>query len=486
MNPLWIVLVGIVIVVGGILVLRLHAFVALILAALVVAMLTPAATLRDYAQQQVQQGNWTEKRAGSFLGSTSAQRVASGFGSTAGSIGIVIAMAAIIGKCLLDSGAADRIVRAALRLVGQGRAALAFVGSGFLLAIPVFFDTVFYLMIPLGKALRLRTGRDYLLYVLSIVAGATMAHSLVPPTPGPLYVAGQLDVNLTAMIVGGSIVGLFAAAAGYAWALWANRRWEVPLRDTGDVSLAELEHISARNVSQLPPIWMSLLPIVLPVVLISSQTALETYADSFGDSPPPAWLLSAEPLVNTLGHQNLALVIAAAVALVMLAWQRRTSRSELAAAVQSALTSGGIIILITSAGGAFGEAVRQSGVAAVIAAYSEGIHPVLILPVAWLVTTVVRTAQGSATVAMITAVGILAPLASSGQLAFHPVYLALAIGSGSKPLAWMADSGFWVICKMSGMTEAEGLKTVTPMSAIMGVAGLIATMIGAWALPLVD
>ncbi len=124
-------------------------------------------------------------------------------------------MAAIIGKCLLDSGAADKIVRSALKLFGERGAPGAFVSSGFLLDIPVFFDTVFYLMVPLGKALRVRTGRNYLLYVLTIVCGATMAHSLVPPTPGPLFVAESLGVDLGLMILCGCVVGLFASTTGH-------------------------------------------------------------------------------------------------------------------------------------------------------------------------------------------------------------------------------------------------------------------------------
>lgn len=171
--------------------MRLHAFIALLLAALTVALLTPQHALRKYADEQVAKGDWSEKSAAKFVKSSAPNRVAEGFGSTCAGIGILIAMASIIGKCLLDSGAADKIVRSTLRLVGEPRAPAAFIASGFLLGIPVFFDTVFYLMMPLGKAMRLRTGGNYLLFILTIVAGGTMAHSLVPPTPGPLLVADR-------------------------------------------------------------------------------------------------------------------------------------------------------------------------------------------------------------------------------------------------------------------------------------------------------
>ena len=485
MHPAWILLVAVVVVLGGILLLRLHPFLALLLAALAVAVLTPAAALEGYARGKVEDGAWTEKAAADFVASTAAERVATGFGRTCASIGILIAMAAVIGKCLLDSGAADRIVRWVLRLLGKERAPLAFLSSSFVLSIPVFFDTVFYLMIPLAKATRLRSGRNYLFYVLTILAGGTMAHSLVPPTPGPLFVADKLGVNLAAMIAGGCAVGLVAAAVGYAFAAWANRRWDLPLRESPDVSLAEMEQIAARGEHELPPVWLSLAPIVLPVVLIAGQTAVATWLDAAGPGGAPAWLVAARPAVDTLGNKNVALILAAAVALGTLWWQKRASRAELAAAVQTALASGGVIILITSAGGALGATMGQCGVAGAMVRLTRDIHPVLILPVGFAVTALLRGAQGSATVAMITSVGILQEVAVSGQLGFHPVYLALAIGCGSKPLPWMNDSGFWVICKMSGMTETEGLRTITPQLTLMGIAGLAATMIGAALLPLV-
>jgi GntP family gluconate:H+ symporter len=552
MHPLWILSVGVVIVIGGILVLRLHAFLALVLAALVVAALTPLAAVErfgidksavkihsqgatrnevvlkldskqsrpgmqylalraDEATGELKQAavlqirNFTEfidkdgekhelaiavadkpvysddiiihplalRAAKSTAKQTIGERVAAAFGSTCAQIGILIAMAAIIGKCLLDSGSADRIVRSALKLVGERGAPGAFVGSGFLLGIPVFFDTVFYLMVPLGKALRMRTGRNYLLYVLSIVAGATMAHSLVPPTPGPLFVAEALKVDMGLMILAGCIVGLFSSTMGYTFARIVNSRTEVPLRESPDFTAKDMEELMNRGDDELPPLVLAMLPILLPVVLIAGYTILDSSGLKLSDQQ--------KQIAEALGNKNIALVVAAAIAMLTLVWHKRTSLKELADSVQAALSSGGVIILITSAGGAFGAMLQQTGVASLIRDLPQS-SPAVVVTLAFLITMAIRTAQGSATVAMITAVGVLSGLAD--ELPFHPVYLALAIGCGSKPLAWMNDSGFWVICKMSGMTETEGLKFVTPMSLLMGLAGLGATLVGVIFFPL--
>lgn len=485
MQPVWILLMAVSIVLVGILLLRMHAFLALLLAALVAALLTPTTALEAYANKQVSKGDWTQKAADNFLrGSTPADRVAMGFGKTCGDIAILIALASIIGKCVLDSGSADRIVRSTLRALGQKQAPLAFLSSGYLLGIPVFFDTVFFLLIPLGKAMRLRSGGNYLFYVLTIVAGATMTHSLVPPTPGPLMVASELGVNMGVMILAGCVVGAVSAATGYLFARWINGRMDVPLRESADVSLAELEEIANRPDSELPPLWLAVIPIILPVILISGQTAFESYIQATPPSAVPAWLVSAVPVINLFGDKNVAMLVAAAVALATVAWQRRASLKELTGGVENALAGAGSIILITAAGGALGAAINQCGVADEIGRLTKSMHPILILPAAFLITALIRTAQGSATVAMITSASLLVDFAKSGELAFHTVYLALAIGCGSKLVSWMNDSGFWVICKMSGLTEREALRTVTPMNSLMGAAGLIAVIIGAWLLPL--
>ena len=452
-----VIAVGVAFVLCTILWLRLHAILALLGGAIIVDALSRILL-------------------GTNPDASSTEQVATHLGRTAGQLTILILMASVIGRCMLQSGAADRIVRATLRLFGVRFAPAAFMSSGFLLGIPVFFDTVFYLMIPLGKALRARTGRNYLLYVLSIVAGATMAHSLVPPTPGPLFVGEQLDVSLGKMILMGSIVGLATLIPGYLYASGANARWDIPLRSTPDLSLEHLNAILDRPETDLPPLSLSLLPVLLPVFLIACGTLLTTHASPGQAFPTPV------ALVGTLAEKNSALILGALAALAVYLLWARPSRKEAADDLRAAVMGATTIILITAAGGAFGAALRATGIAEVLSV-GEGETSWTLLIVAFLITTLIRTAQGSATVAMITAVGVVQSIVAHHTLPFDPVYLALAIGCGSKPFAWMNDSGFWVITTMSGLEEREALKAVTPMTAIMGVFGLAVTVALALTVP---
>ncbi|HUF62984.1 MAG TPA: SLC13 family permease [Verrucomicrobiales bacterium] len=464
-------------VLGGILALRLHAFPALLIAAFAVAVLTPGSALVDYAESQTALKRMTPESSAAFLSRNPAERVAAGFGDTCRTVGLLIAFASIVGQALLRSGAAERIVRSLVAFCGTARAYLGLLFSAFLLAIPVYFDTVFYLLVPIARALRRRTGQHYLLYILSIVAGGTMAHSLVPPTPGPLFVAGDLGVSLGTMMISGFIVSLVAAVFGLAFALYVNRRYDLPLRRPA--SDAEETHApdsspAGSQIAALPSLGFSLLPILLPVALIAAAAAIDAF--------PVLARLPGAPILLLLGDKNFALFLAALIALLLL-WKGGPGRSRdaVASEIQTALSSGAVILLITAAGGAFGAVLRETAIANTFAGLA-GAGSAWALPVAFLVTALVRTAQGSATVAMITA----APIAHGflPYIDFHPVYLALAIGCGSKPIPWMNDSGFWIITRMSGMRESETLRFVTPMMSGMGVAGLLATMTGAWLFPL--
>ncbi len=280
----------------------------------------------------------------------------------------------------------------------------------------------------------------------------------------------------------GLVLGIVTASCGFAYGWWANRRWPVPVRETPDASIEEIEALAARSEDTLPSLGVSVLPIVLPVLLIAGGTILNVTLGAL-DAPTPsqAALLA---VFRALGNSTVALTIAAIVALITLARYSDGGPDYVKDAIQHALQSGGVIILITAAGGALGATLQQTGIGPRIeglaAAYSIGV-----LPLAFLVTSLVRTAQGSATVSMITAVGILSSFADPAVLGFHPVYLALAIGCGSKPIPWMNDSGFWVVGKMSGLTEVETLKTFSVALTVMGLAGIVTVMIAAKVLPLV-
>ncbi len=459
MNPLLILGCGMVIVLGGILVLRMHAFLALVLGAYCVALLTPAAALRQNAEMRVAKGDIGPKAAEKFIARPPAARVADEFGKTCASLGILIAMATILGEAMLRSGAAEAIAAAMLRLLGAARAHWAFFATAYLLCIPVMLDTVMYLLAPLFKAVARRTQRDYLLLVMCSVAGGTITHSLVPPTPGPLFVAGELGVPLGLMIGMGSLIGFGAALSGVAFARWSNSRitLAVPIEETPPPTTAR----------RLPPLWLALVPVLLPIALIAAEATLA-----------PTIHGTAAAILRVVGDKDMALTLGALSALLPLA--RRGS--EAAGAVKGALQEGAVILLLIGAGGAFGGVLQHTGIAGQVSSAFANIHA-FALPALFLVTALVRTVQGSATVAMITAAPIAKALIAGG-IPIHPVYLAIAIGCGSKPIPWMNDAGFWIIARLSGATESQTLRTISPMMSIQGATGLVLTMIAATVWPM--
>jgi GntP family gluconate:H+ symporter len=571
LSPLPILAVALAIVITGVLVLRLHAFLTLVVAALAVAALTPASSIERYELTRegvridrvtddgrllhvtarkgqlagtvtydvyrlgqgrqrpariasatvapstltsaapvgdvvlvgtpssgaaIAAGDWittsTVARTASRLsGETIGRRVAEGFGRTALDIGILIAMASILGGCLMAARGAERIVVSLRRALGPSRTPLAFLGSGFLLGIPMFAEAVFYLLLPLAKAMWQETRKRYVLFVLAIVAGATMTHSLVPPTPGPLFVADAMGISIALMMQQGAIVSAVGALAGYAYALYADGRWgsEVHPVFGGEGAVPVGEDAPIVIKPRLPPLLPSLLPILLPVVLISAESALGT--STYG---LPAWFVTA---IRVLGDKNLALTVSAGCALALLyvyapiplsagsspAAQAAARAEAIRRTVREGVVEAGEIILVIAGGGALGAVLRQAGMAE-LAAATVPEQKLLLLPIAWGITALVRIAQGSATVAMITAVGIIGPIALASQLPYHPVYVAVAIGCGSKIGMWMNDSGFWVISRMSGMTEAQTLKTASAMVFVEGCAGLVVTVALAIAWPL--
>lgn len=533
MSPLLILLVGVVIVIGLIIVLRVNAFIALITAAIVVSLLAP--------------GPIEEKMS----------RVAIAFGSVVGSIGIVIALAAVIGTCLMESGAADRIVRSFLKVLGEKRAAWALMGSGFVLSVPVFFDTVFYLLIPLARSLYQRTQKNYMLYILAICAGGCITHTLVPPTPGPLFIAAAFKVDLGLMILIGAMVALPTAIVALFVCKLINHKLNIPMRDySGEPAPDPLAD------EQLPPLWLSIIPVILPVVMIATHTIVNVFAEAeqvgllqeqivqarvVSDANEAQTLaqdlvnadLTAVPeditslaaalmeariftdpiqanelagtLVSTqvfnkvgdqeqpfgdsakvtalLGNPNLALLLSALIAMGILVWKRGISLKELAGKVDRSLMSGGVIILITAGGGAFGAMLRAAGIQDAIESHFSGSTQnvgMMIFVAGFGIAAMLKFAQGSSTVAMITTSSMFAAMGiTTEMLGCHHVYLATAIGAGSLVGSWMNDSGFWIMSRMGVLSETEALKSWTPLLATLGFAAFGFSLLFSRLLPLV-
>lgn len=477
MDPLYIILIGTAAVLFCIIRLKLHAAVALLLAALVTALLTSNDQILAYAIHQ----GMNEAQAESLANLSLGKRLASAFGSTSGKVGILIALASVIGTALMRSGGAERIVRGLLSLFGKKNTSLAFLTGSFTLAVPVFFDTVFYLMIPLVKSVGVRDPKKFSLYLMTVIAGGVMAHSLIPPTPGPLFVAEEMGIDLGAMILGGLVVGSITVICGYLYALWANKHWDLPMRDTADISIDDLKQFSERKKEDLPNIWISLLPVILPILLITGNTFSSMNLESQGANTTDFQIQTAK-FFSTVGDANIALFISCIIAMALLA-NRLKDRGQFKKFIFEALSGAGMIILITSAGGAFGQMLQQTGIGIRVGEMARG-YQMAILPLAFLITAAVRTAQGSATVAMVTAIGVIGSLAQT-ELAFHPVYIALAIGCGSKIFAWMNDSAFWIVTKMSGMEEKETIRYFSYLLMVMGFSGLIAVMVLSAVLPFV-
>ncbi|WP_135822348.1 GntP family permease [Halostella litorea] len=453
-------LIGVAVVVLFLVVWDLPAFVGLVLSAFIVG------TVNAYFLPEV------------AFGSIPSQ-VAAAFGENMAGIGIPILMAAIIGKSMTESGAANRIVRSFQAVLSDENADFALWGSSTILSIPVFFDNVFYLMAPLARSMRARIGGNYALYIAVVGGGGTAAHAFVPPTPGPLAVAQELGAGESILgmtiVVGLAVAIPSALVAGVGYGRFINKRMEIPLRDSMGTTAEDLERQAQKSAGNLPGFFESLLPVLVAVLFIASGTFVDTFEGTYPT------LERFQSVTNFVGDANFALTIAAMVAaltyLRMDDFPRQVWQDELTEALQN----GGNIAAITAAGGAFGAMLAASNIGGVIADALSDVG-IGLLVTAWLIAAIVRIAQGSATVAMITTGGIMAPLVP--DLAVHPAYLVVAIGAGGITTSWYNDSGFWIVKEIGGLTQAETFKAWTAVTSILSVVALFIILLYSTLFPL--
>ncbi|WP_086009379.1 GntP family permease [Natrinema versiforme] len=398
---------------------------------------------------------------------------ATAFGNNMAGIGIPILMAAIIGKAMVESGAANRIVRGFTSVFGDENTELSLFTSSFVMSIPVFFDNVFYLLAPLARSARARVGKNYTLYIVAVGAAGVVTHGFVPPTPGPLLAVEEFDANLGSTIMIGVLVGMpTAIVSGLGYGYWINRRLDIPLRDSMGTTVEELEAQNEVSTSSLPNMFEALLPILLAVLLVTADTTAQTLV---GENAP------ITDITGFFGDPNLALTAAALAAALTYYRMSDLGSDAFSDELTEALKSGGNIAAITAAGGAFGAMLQAAGAGMYIADSLEGIGLGLLVT-AWVIAAGVRVVQGSATVAIVTTAGIMAPLASG--LDVNVAYLVMAIGAGASFCSWYNDSGFWIVKEIGGLTQAETLKTWTVATTLIGLTGLLSTLIFSTILPL--
>lgn len=441
-DPWFILVASIALVVVLIGVCRLHAFFALIAAAAMVALLS----------------------AGDRGLSASIEAMMAEFGGATGRIGFSIAVAAVIGAALMESGAADRIVRASLAIFGEKRAAFALLGAAYVLSIPVFFDTVFFLLVPLVRALTARTGKNYLMHLLAICAGSVVTHATVPPTPGPLAMAEILKLDLGVALLAGMAAGILPALGGLWFAQWSDRRRPIELRPAPGSSLAHVTELARRDASELPGLAASIAPVVVPVLLIAAASIAVTFRSAL-----PPQLFGA---VELMGNKNVALAVGAVIAIAVYLRQRGLPWRQTEAVVGEPLMTAGSIILITAAGGAYGAMLKLAGIGDAIQA-SAGTTGLGAIALAWGMAALLRAAQGSTTVSVITTAGLFMSMGGAEALGVPALALYLAIGYGGLCLSWMNDSGFWIFSRMSGLTERETLRSWTVLLSLVSFIGLL-------------
>ena len=425
---------------------RLQAFIALLIASLFVAVIggIPPAEIAGTIQE--------------------------GMGGTLGYIAIIIGLGAIFGEVLQASGGAEIISDTLLKKFGDKRAPTALALTGLIVAIPVFFDVALILFIPLVYSMARKTGRSLLYYGIPLTAGIAVAHSFIPPTPGPVAVAGLLGADLGWVILFGLLAGIPAVVAGgllFGRYIAQKIHIEAPLEEE-----IQTEAAIATTQSEPPkePLTFGMVAgiIAVPLVLILLNTATGVLLPE--ESVLRGW-------IAFIGHPFVALTLASLLAFYFLGTRQGYSRRELGEIASRSFEPVGLIILVTGAGGVFGRVLITTGIGEALAeVMSASGLPIILL--AFSIATAVRVSQGSATVSMVTSAGLIAPAVEIAD--YSPPMVAaitIAIACGATVLSHVNDSGFWLVGKYFGMSEQQTLKSWTVLETILGLVGFLVVLV---------
>ena len=378
-----------------------------------------------------------------------------GFGNTLKSIGIVIACGSIIGTYLEKTGSAKSIARSLLKITGNDRSPLAMNLTGFFVSIPVFCDSGYVILSTLNKAINRKTGISLAVLGTSLAAGLYATHVFVPPTPGPLAAASILGANIGRVLIYGFIVAVPVSLVGWFWSIYYCSRFSV----NSDL----MEEQEKDEVSQLPDVFTALLPIIVPIFLITIKSVIDH----------PSIVLqnkTLEQIISFIGHPIIAILLGVFIAMISM---RDLSKEQHFNWVADGLKAAGTIILITGAGGAFGNILRATSISDVINQGLIDFEIGLLLP--FFIAALLKTAQGSSTVSIITTAAMIAPLLDALGLSSEmgKVLSVLAIGAGAMTVSHLNDSYFWVVSQFSKMSTNVALRSHTIATLLQGITAIL-------------
>jgi GntP family gluconate:H+ symporter len=384
-----------------------------------------------------------------------------GVGGTLGHIAIVVALGTMLGKMMAESGGADQIAHTLIDFFGEKRVHWAMMVIGLVIGLPAFFEVGFVLLIPIAFTVARRTGTSLILVGLPMVAGLSVVHGLVPPHPAALLAVTIYKADVGRTIFYALLVGIpTAVIAGPLYAKLIAPH--VKLSAENPMAAQFVDHGKERS---LPGFWLTLFTILFPVILM----LVGSWADAVS-----AQHSALNQGLHLIGNDDMALLIGVLLSFFTLGKMRGFTRETILRFSNECLAPTATITLLVGAGGGFGRILQDSGVSQAIIGVALHSH-VPLLPLAWLLAALMRLATGSATVAMTTAAGIVAPIALHGT-GVHPELLAIATGAGSLIFSHVNDGGFWLVKEYFNMSVAETIKTWSVCETIISVVALVLTV----------
>ncbi|MGW9427714.1 GntP family permease [Streptomyces decoyicus] len=406
---------------------------------------------------------------GTVQKSDAVSMIETGMGGILGHVAIIIGLGTMLGAILEVSGGAEVLSSRLLRLFGEKREPLAMGLTGLIFGIPVFFDVGIFVLAPIVYAAAKRSGKSILLYCMPLLAGLSMTHAFLPPHPGPVAAAGLFKVDLGWIILMGILCGIPAVLAAWGYAAWIGKRLFVPVpQDMVEAADEAKAAVTAEKAAAGVRTDEAPVPLATVLTIIGTPLLLILLATFSSIAMAPS---SGRSVIEFFGHPFVALTIALLMSYYLLGIRRGWSRKSLETVSTASLKPVGNIILVVGAGGIFGAVLKGSGVAT---ALSDTFHnvglPVIVL--AYLLSLVLRVAQGSATVAIVTTAGIVVPLVEGqGMSQAHLALIIMAISAGSIFASHVNDGGFWMVSKYFGISERDTLKSWTVLESVLSVAG---------------